>query len=505
MEEVHSTGAPPRIFLLDTDGTALDAVHRALNGSGCLVEAVPEAEGFLERLESDPPDLVIADMDFPGLPGMVFLEQVSARIPQLPVILTGMRPEDATPAFRRGAADFLRRPLDTREVRERASAALTRRARSGDVPESERVLSLLAEFEREKKEMSDLLKVSSSLDVSSDSKEILKRLTDLAAESMNCEAASIMLINTRERVLEFVVATGEKGQRLETITIPLGEGIAGWVAVNGRPEIVNDTRKDPRFTGKVDQESGFVTRQILAIPMRLEGETIGVLEVINTRDRRMFGEEDLRVLGGIGERAATIIATVRRTEAQQNFYIQTTNIIVRAIEKKDIFSEGHSWKVAELSHKMARAMDLSSEERNDIHFGSLLHDIGKLDLPSILFNKRSLTEREIDILRQHPVRGAKLLEPIILWKTVVPCVLHHHEAWDGSGYPFGRAGDSIPLGARVINLAESFTVMRAANTYKRQLTLKEAVLEVMRSSGKQFDPEIVKVFVSILEKENQNP
>ena len=505
MDEARSAGSSPHVLLLDTDGASLATVRHALSDTGCMVDAVTEIDGILERLENDTPDLIIADMDFPGLPGMVFLEQASARIPLLPVILAGMRPEDATPAFRGGAADFIRKPLDTREVRERATVALTRSAQSGSVSESERVIALLAEFEREKKEMSDLLRVSSSLDVSSDTKEILKRLTDLAAESMNCEAASIMMINARERVLEFVVATGEKGQRLETITIPLGEGIAGWVAVNGQSQIVNDTRKDPRFTGKVDQESGFVTKQILAIPMWLEGEIVGVLEVINTRDNRVIGEEDLRILGSIGERAATIIATVHRIEAQQNFYIQTTNIIVRAIEKKDIFSEGHSWKVAELAHKMARAMNLSSEERHDIHFGSLLHDLGKLDLPSILFNKRTLTEREIDILRQHPVRGAKLLEPITLWKSVVPCVLHHHEAWDGNGYPFGRSGDSIPIGARIINLAESFTVMRAANTYKRQLTLKEAVLEVMRSSGKQFDPEIVKVFVSVLEKENQTP
>ncbi len=505
MKEARPADASPRVFLLDADGTTLTTVRRALTDYGCRVEAITESGGILERLETDPPDVVIADMDFPGLSGMDFLDQAGARIPRLPVIIAGARPDEAVSAFRRGAADFIGKPLDTREVRERVTAVLARRIQTAVDAGSERVLALLTDFEREKKEMTDLLRVSSSLDVSSDSKEILKHLTDLAAESMNCEAASIMLVNSREGVLEFVVATGEKGQRLETITVPLGEGIAGWVAVNGQPQVVNDTRKDPRFTGKVDRESGFVTRQILAIPMRLEGEIIGVLEVINTRDNRVIGEDDLRFLGSIGERAATIIATVRRIEAQQNFYIQTTNIIVRAIEKKDIFSEGHSWKVAELSHKLARAMNLSAEERNDIHFGSLLHDIGKLDLPSILFNKRSLTDREIDILRQHPIRGAKLLEPITLWKTVTPCVLHHHEAWDGSGYPFGRAGAAIPLGARIINLAESFTVMRAANTYKRQLTLKEAVLEVMRSSGKQFDPDIVKVFVSVLEKERQAP
>jgi len=195
---------------------------------------------------------------------------------------------------------------------------------------------------------------------------------------------------------------------------------------------------------------------------------------------------------------------VRKIESQQNFYTQITNIIVRAIERKDVFSDGHSWRVAEICHKISHFMNLSESEKNDLHFGSLLHDIGKLDMPSILFNKRTLTDRERELLRQHPAKGAKLISPIAVWRSIVPCVLYHHEAWDGNGYPFGRSGDSIPLSARIIALAEAFTVMRSSNSYKRQLTLKEAVLEVMRCSGKQFDPEIVKVFIRVLEKETTN-
>jgi putative nucleotidyltransferase with HDIG domain len=319
---------------------------------------------------------------------------------------------------------------------------------------------------------------------------------------MNCEAASIMLTNEREQALEFVVVSGEKKHKLDTLKVPLGEGIAGWVAMNSKPQIVNDTKSDKRFTGKVDDESGFVTRKILAVPMILDKETIGVLEVINTRDGRDFTNDDLRILDDMSSRIATVISATKKIENQQNFYVQTTDILVRAIEKKDIYTEGHSWVVAEYCHKMATVMGLSNTEKNDIHFGALLHDIGKLNLPSFLFNKRILTEREKEIIRQHPVQGAKLLEPITLWKSVVPYVLYHHEAWDGSGYPFGRSGDSIPIGARIINLTEAYSIMRSANSYKPQMTLKESILEIMRASGKQFDPGVVRSFIAILEKEN---
>jgi putative nucleotidyltransferase with HDIG domain len=499
MEFAKSGGAQKRILLLDRDRVSFDTVKNTLSRGDYRIERAIDGEGF-EAVENNPPDLIIADMEYTPLSGAELLTRIRQAGLAIPVIITGGEPRDAVTAFRLGAADFLEKPLDSAELEMRLPTALAAPVDFRDDGD-EKYAGVVAQIEREKKEMHDLLRISASLNISSDSKDILKRLTDLAAESMHCEAASIMLVNSREKVLEFVVATGDKGQRLETLSVPLGEGIAGWVAVHGQPLIVNDTRKDPRFTGKVDKESGFVTRQILAVPMYLDSEIIGVLEVINTRDRRVLGENDLRLLNGIGERAGAVISTVRKIEMQQNFYIQTTNIIVQAIERKDIFSNGHSWKVAELCHKVASAMNLSDTERNDLHFGALLHDIGKLDMPSLLFNKRTLSDREREILRQHPVRGAKLLEPITLWKNIVPGVLFHHEAWDGSGYPFGRSGDSIPFNARIINLAEAFSVMRAANTYKRQLSLKEAVLEVMRSSGRQFDPEIVKVFVSVLERE----
>ena len=148
-------------------------------------------------------------------------------------------------------------------------------------------------------------------------------------------------------------------------------------------------------------------------------------------------------------------------------------------------------------------MNFSKNDKDDLHFGALMQDIGKLVLPSYIFNKREVSERDKDLIMQHPVQGAKLLEPITLWKSIVPYVLYHHEAWDGSGYPLGKSGNSIPLGARIISLAEAFSIMRASSSYKKQMTLKDTILEIMRASGKQFDPEVVEVFIGVLEKENR--
>ena len=340
--------------------------------------------------------------------------------------------------------------------------------------------------------------LTSSLDI----QDVFRHVMEIIGDYFAPRNWSLLLMEEETGRLKFEIVMGVNAKKLKNFYLERGEGIAGWVAVHGKPQIVNDTKDDKRFTGRVDEESGFETRQILAVPMILDSEIIGVLEVINTKDRHDFKDDDLQTLSDMAERIATVIAATRKIEDQQNYFIQTTNIIVKAIEKKDIYAEGHSWKVAEYCHKVSTAMGLSKTEKDDLHFGSLLHDIGKLVLPSYIFNKRTLSERERELIKQHPVQGAKLLEPITLWRSVAPYILYHHEAWDGSGYPFGRKGDSVPIGARIIGLGEAFSIMRAVSSYKKQMTLKESILEIMRMSGKQFDPDIVKVFIGVLEKEN---
>ncbi|MFC1691980.1 HD domain-containing phosphohydrolase [Candidatus Latescibacterota bacterium] len=490
-----------RILLFEQNGETVKLFKETLADLGYDVEPVEGSTEGMTVLEKNPPELVIADVEFPEVSGLDILEIIKKRNLQIPVLITGKTTGlPVIQAFREGAVDYLLKPLDSSDLKERFCAYIKKRDTMYKGDEA-KIKELMKSIEHDNQEMNNLLKIDSSFTETSDSKAMLYRLTDLVAESMNCEAASIMLVNERDNTLEFVVATGEKKQRLETLSIPLGDGIAGWVALHGEAQIVNDTTEDTRFTGKVDKHSGFKTRQILAIPLRQDSNIIGVLEAINTKDNRILGDDDVRFLNAFGERVASVIETSRTIENHQNFYVQTTNILVNAVEKKDIFTEGHSWKVAELSHKISLAMNLSETEKTDLHYGSLLHDIGKLDMPSSLFTKRNLSQRELEYIRQHPVKSAKLIEPITFWKAAVPHILYHHESWDGSGYPFGRLGDSIPIGARIIHLGEAFSVMRASNTYKKQMSLKEAILEIMRCSGKQFDPEVVKVFIGVLQKE----
>jgi len=131
----------------------------------------------------------------------------------------------------------------------------------------------------------------------------------------------------------------------------------------------------------------------------------------------------------------------------------------------------------------------------------LLHDIGKIGIGDTLLNKESpLTDEEERIMREHPLKGAEIIRPIKELKYIIPIIRHHHERWNGTGYPDGLSGNMIPIGARILNVADSFEAMRSDRPYKRGLTIEEAEQEIIKYSGIQFDPQIVNALVKVFEK-----
>jgi diguanylate cyclase (GGDEF)-like protein/putative nucleotidyltransferase with HDIG domain len=166
-----------------------------------------------------------------------------------------------------------------------------------------------------------------------------------------------------------------------------------------------------------------------------------------------------------------------------------------SVDANGPYPKGHSQAVSWVAIQIARQAGLSQEEVDEIHLGGLLHDIGKFDLPERVFTKPTLlTPEEYEIMKSHAAKGAKILEPLGV-KAVERIVRHHHERYDGTGYPDGLAGDEIPLGARIVAVADSFEDMVSDLAYKKRRTFEDAVAEFRRCSGSQFDPDVVAVFL----------
>ena len=185
-------------------------------------------------------------------------------------------------------------------------------------------------------------------------------------------------------------------------------------------------------------------------------------------------------------------------------YLDTIRALAAAIDAKDPYTKGHSERVAKTSVALAKELNLSDKEIENIEYTALLHDIGKIGIKDkILSKKSSLTDKEFDKIKEHTVMGAKIIEPVDFLKNSYKAIYHHHERYNGKGYPDGIKSEDIPILARIIAVADAYDAMGSDRPYRKKLNKDKILNELKDQAGKQFDPEIVKALISILDRERE--
>ncbi|NOZ26334.1 MAG: HD domain-containing protein [Nitrospirae bacterium] len=344
-------------------------------------------------------------------------------------------------------------------------------------------------------QLKTLTELASLINSSFDQVEIRKRAIEATTRVLNAEAASLLLLDEATGELYFDVATGEKGGRVKQIRLKKGVGIAGWVAEHGTPLVIHDAQSDPRFFKNADKLSGFVTRNIICVPLKTKERIIGVLEGINKKDGR-FDDSDLELMETLSNFIAVAIENARLyTELKETFYA-TAETLTETIELRDPCTGGHTKRVKHYSLIIGRYLGLTKDELEHLELAAILHDIGKIGIrDDILLKKGKLTEQEMMHMKRHSIYGAELLQSIKQLKKIVPVVRNHHERYDGTGYPDGLRGEEISLMARILTVADSFDAMTTHRPYKKSISTEAALEELRRCSGTQFDPAVVEAFL----------
>jgi len=252
---------------------------------------------------------------------------------------------------------------------------------------------------------------------------------------------------------------------------------------------------------------------VLCVPSYFRKELLGILLLGKRKDDKKFTSEEIDFFNALASDVAMALRNAQlftdlesELDRRYRLFTHTTIALAAAIDAKDHYTHGHTARVTNISMEIARkiAPKLENIDRKfleNLHISSLLHDIGKIGVPESILNKNGpLTELEKDTIKKHPVIGVTILQPIRELCDALPGVKYHHENYDGSGYPEGLTGKSIPLTACIISVADTFDAMTTDRPYRQGLSKEEAVKEIVKQRGKQFSPEVVDAFIELFEE-----
>ena len=283
-------------------------------------------------------------------------------------------------------------------------------------------------------------------------------------------------------------------------SLDFGQSISGMVASGGKPLLIKNLKNASHFLSK--NKENYLNGSIISIPLKTKKHHIGVLTIFNSKEHEEFTGENLHLISIFANFASTSLENLRLYDEIEKSYFETVSALVGALDASDTYTKGHSDRVMMYSQAIAEELEIPAEKIKMIKFGALLHDIGKIGISEDIIQKPGkLTEEEYHTIMEHPIIGGKILEGIGFLKDARQIVMFHHERLDGSGYPHGLKGKDIPLGVRILQVADVYDALSSKRPYREALSAKESIDIISKDTGTHFDSRVIEAFIKYLKSE----
>jgi len=355
--------------------------------------------------------------------------------------------------------------------------------------------SLLEDKIRYESELEFIFKFNETLSLTLERERVIQHITETAHNFLAVERSVLLLWHkdTQSLTIEFAL-----GCEKELIKSPEEEDcISRFVMRQREPLVINDLKQEHYFN-KMNKEM-YLKKSFISVPLILQNEVFGVLHVCDKKSESLFTKSDVSFITNISRIGAIALQNVRMYKQIQDDYLSTISALVLAVDARDNYTMLHSKNVAIYSQEIAKKMHCSHYEIELINRSALLHDIGKIGVKdSILLKADKLTSDEFEHIKLHPVKGEEIVKILPFLKEESFLIRHHHERYDGLGYPDGIKGPNIELGARILAVADAFDAMTTARPYRNALSITEALNELERNKGTQFDPEVAECLEEVI-------
>ncbi|MBU1196459.1 MAG: response regulator [Proteobacteria bacterium] len=501
---------PIKILVVDDEEGILDVTEGYFQRKGYEVYTASNGVEALEVLKRIKIGCVFTDINMPMMDGLELAENIRLMENTLPVVVMTGYPslENSIQTLKNGVVDYLIKPVNLEQMELTLKRILRERELfienlilKEEVERQERLKKLNNELVERVEEVNTLNRIMEDFSDTDSSYGIFNKVVDLGVEELNADKVFFHIYSDEDKSL-VLVASADRGNGNEDVNAVFGRDISKLsndfildvLSTDHNPCLISNAGK----SGRLDA----VVKSLMVVPLKIRDKIFGVASAFSFDKKVLFNEKDIYYMSFITQKAASAIENIALYENIYDNLFSTLYAFVAALEVRDLYTRKHSTRVAKYAHMIAKEMKCSDEELDIISFAGSLHDIGKIGIrDDILLKPGRLTDEEYEKIKEHPTIGADIISKLGLWDRETEIIRHHHERFDGKGYPDGLKEFQIPKLARILCVADSFDAMASDRSYRKKME-KEKVMNIIReNSGTQFDPEAVEAFLKVMDTE----